>query len=205
MTTPTAPARRVYFFGDASGPGYEHRGHYLYEPGYSAAGTRWAVREPRVGPWKVETFDTGMLDPMALEHRWRDDQIQSQARLHHLDGWTALSMWDRTGDPRYACNSTLIAEGTLDFNQMEALFATTFPVLWERINGAAAVTSHPSNPRHAPAPAVVVELPKPVELQGDPLDRILAMVDAAPVEIGEPAPGLLELEMTLPVQQTHHR
>lgn len=40
------------------------------------------------------------------------------ALIHHKDGWTALSFWDRSVDTRGACNSTYIAEGDFTFDQM---------------------------------------------------------------------------------------
>ncbi|WP_437477414.1 hypothetical protein WME75_28250 [Sorangium sp. So ce1014] len=54
-------------------------------------------------------------------------------RLHHRDGWTAISFWDRSGDERYGSSSTLIASGTHTAREMVELFEQSFPAIWERI------------------------------------------------------------------------
>ncbi len=145
---------RVYFFGDRSVPGDEHRGHYLYlpVPGRRGAGVGWTGDPFGATPWTGEELDQGLL--LAKEQRGRSDerdQTQGLARLCHRNGWTALSLWDRTGDPRGGSNSAIVAEGLHDFDTMVKLFAETFPALWARITGAGPVVSHPSNPRPEPA------------------------------------------------------
>lgn len=174
---------RVYFFGCAAVPEDDGAGHFLYGQGHSAAGIRTVYRdESKETPWTVQELDCGLLEGPRQKTRVYspgEPQTQGMARLVHKDGWTALSLWDRTGDGRGNSNSALLVEGLYSFGQMTALFEKTFPVLWARITGAGPVTSHPSNPRPAPAPAVEIPVRLRAMAKEDPIDRILAMVDTA--------------------------
>jgi hypothetical protein len=67
-------------------------------------------------------------------------QVQSLARLVHVEGWTVLAMWDRSdADKRPGCNSNFVAKGELDFDAIVALAQKHFPKVWKRINDAAPV------------------------------------------------------------------
>lgn len=154
---------RVYFFGDRSIPSYSHCGHFLYEPNGRGYVRGFTGSEDTTTPWKLVELDQGLL--VAADQRGctdERDQVQGLARLHHRDGWTALSLWDRTGDRRSGSNSAIVVEGVHGFDAMVALFEQTFPVLWARITGGGAVVSHPSNPRPEPprlrVPAVEVRI-----------------------------------------------
>ena len=58
---------------------------------------------------------------------------QGVALIHHKDGWTALSFWDRSVDTRGACNSTYIAEGDFTFEQMVAMAKERFAHRWNKM------------------------------------------------------------------------
>lgn len=46
--------------------------------------------------------------------------------LWQKDGWTAMSFWDNTGDPRAGSVSVFLAQGTFDFDEMCMLSETRF-------------------------------------------------------------------------------
>lgn len=116
----------VYYFGPLA-----RSGHFMYNPdGY----TVMRDEEEKI-PWKPWDID-GKLQPGCYQHprdgRWEHNgpENEGEALLHHKDGWTALSFWDRTIDTRYACNSTFIANGIFTFEEMVALAKEKFPGRW---------------------------------------------------------------------------
>lgn len=54
------------------------------------------------------------------------------AAIHHVDGWTAIAFWDRSGDARFKSNSAFIARGILQFDEILALARESFPSVFER-------------------------------------------------------------------------
>ena len=57
---------------------------------------------------------------------------EGHALIHHKDGWTALSFWDRSVDTRGACNSTYTAEGTFTFLEMARMAKERFAKRWNK-------------------------------------------------------------------------
>lgn len=122
--------RRVLFFGCDGRPG-----HGWFGPGLSSVSWRHEVRG--VCPW-----DSGGIDAMLAprteprqpgDRRVRGEELtQGVAALHHRDGWTALSFWDRTGDSRPNSNSTFVVEGILAFDEVVAVAREHFPQLFAR-------------------------------------------------------------------------
>lgn len=179
---------RVYYFGDArvtgdhgTGPwlarGDVEPGHYLRRPMPVTTSNLPGV-SPTLWdgvPWSVTELDSRLAGDPALVERWGDgidgkgtvphwrseDQPEGVVRLHHRDGWTAISFWDRTGDRRGSSNSTFIAEGMHDAPQMLTLFAESFPAIWARITAKVQLVEHPGNPRiEGPAPRARIEAPR---------------------------------------------
>ena len=107
----TAP---VYYFGCIERPG-----HYFWKPN----GTK--IYDP-IGPWGYAV--DGKLAPSGK-------QVQRIAALHHKDGWTALSFWDRSVDERPGSNSAFVTEQTLSFDAMLALAQSFFPQVFARLSG----------------------------------------------------------------------
>lgn len=129
---------RVLYFGcwDAQ------KGHYLREP------SGRMVHDYAVLPWK--SID-GALCPGYVRPYENGPQIQGDAALHHLGGWTALAFWDRSMDPRGGCNSAVFAEGTYGPAAMLEIAASTFPAIWARFTFEVRVVSRLNdveNPRH---------------------------------------------------------
>lgn len=60
------------------------------------------------------------------------DEVEGEASLNHVDGWTILSFWDRSVDPRGACNSNFVARGTWDYTTMRAIAEAQYPDIWDR-------------------------------------------------------------------------
>lgn len=121
----------VYF-----GP-WERAGHFLHDE----SGFRLDSRELNALPWKEWDID-GKLQPGCFPHprdgRWEHSgpENEGEALLHHKDGWTALSFWDRSVDTRGACNSTYIAEGVFTFEQMVEMAKARFAERWNRMRFA---------------------------------------------------------------------
>jgi hypothetical protein len=59
-------------------------------------------------------------------------QIEGESLIHHKDGWTALSFWDRSIDGRPGSNSNFLAEGTYTFAHMVEIAMKYFPSVMKR-------------------------------------------------------------------------
>lgn len=116
---------KTYYFGCKN---KNDLGHYLFDP------TSYRHYRDKVTPWEPNELDTG-LAPKTAEY-----QQQSAAKLHVKDGWTAIGMWDRSADKRYASNAAFVAEGEHSFEEMVRLFAEHFPEQHARIAAAAPIT-----------------------------------------------------------------
>lgn len=124
---------RMFYFGPWREPG-----HFLHREG------GWSVyrHEERAGfpwnEWSGENGIDGQLQPGCYHDQyghWRHGaEVEGEALLHHKDGWTALSFWDRSVDHRGACNSTYFTEGTFTFEQMAEMAKARFSERWSRMN-----------------------------------------------------------------------
>lgn len=128
----------VYYFGAWGGTG-----HYLWTPD-----GRRTYDAPLPASLSRRHLDDSLFGDPALADlsgtrrgeppRWPGDeahQPQGVARLTHLDGWTVLGWWDRTGDQRFGSNSAFLARGTLTAEELARLGAETFPGVWARVAG----------------------------------------------------------------------
>lgn len=107
MTKPS-----FYFFGCVRKPGH------FFHP---ASGSPQIYYEDQPFP----DIDGG-LQPQNIK------QLQGPALLHHKDGWTALSFWDRTVDARGGCNGNFLANEVLSFDAMLARAHEKFPEIMAR-------------------------------------------------------------------------
>ncbi len=60
-------------------------------------------------------------------------QDQGDAAIVHQDGWTYVSLWDRTVDHRGNSNSGFLAEGQYSFDEMMAAAWTRYPDVMNRL------------------------------------------------------------------------
>jgi len=108
----TAP--RAYFFGCIG-----TAGHYMFSPTRQV----WS----HSSPWGAYDIDT--REPPAPP----GEQTEGPARLHHKDGWTMLSTWDRSVDKRHGSHANFIFEGVLNFDAALARAEETFPSIVARL------------------------------------------------------------------------
>lgn len=103
-------------------------GHYLFA-------SPWHLARVEPGAWPFGA------DGWSLDGKYAPPgpEVQSLARIVHVDGWTVLAMWDRSVDHRAHSNSNFVAKGEKTFEDMVALAAEYFPSVWKRINDAAPV------------------------------------------------------------------
>jgi hypothetical protein len=106
--------RRVFYFGC-----WNRSGHGYWALGGSGLGLN-------VPPWG-SSIDSKDMYP---------EGRQGVARLHHKDGWTALSMADRTVDSRRGSHSTFVIEGELDYDEALAAARAQFPRVFARLEQA---------------------------------------------------------------------
>lgn len=115
---------KMFYFGP-----WGESGHYLFNE-YEMT----VHKEEDLLPWG-HSID-GVLQPGCRQDqngRWHHDgdpETEGLALLHHKNGWTALSFWDRSVDTRFASNSTYFAEGTFTFEQMVEMAKTRFADRW---------------------------------------------------------------------------
>ena len=111
---------KIYFFG-VSDP--VNKGHYLHDEGLRVA---WDDK-------KLLPFSSSLLDGGLLPHD--TGQLQGKLHLAVINGWTLLSMWDRTADSRPGSNAVFLAEGNYTIDEMKSSAAEKFPAIWKRIHG----------------------------------------------------------------------
>jgi hypothetical protein len=118
---------KMYYFGPWNSPGH----HYYTEDGGAVY-----LQEERTIPWQPHQID-GKLQPGCYFERGRwwhkGTEKQGQALLHHKEGWTAISFWDRSVDARGGCNSTYVAEGEFTFEQMVEMAKSRFAYRWNKM------------------------------------------------------------------------
>ena len=102
---------KMYYFGPI-----RNAGHYFW---YSDTSSSYDIE--KLQPWG---YIDGKLPPQTKE------QQEGEALLHHKDGWTAISFWDRSVDNRGDCNSTYLANANLTFDEMVSLAQERFPARW---------------------------------------------------------------------------
>lgn len=134
----------AYFFGCARHVwGHTTAGHHWYGPrGRSPKRGEPGVYQwaPNGVPWDT-TIDSGLTpDP---NHPTGPEGIFA---THYLDGWTAISFWDRTGDQRGASNSTFVFDEILTPEAAVEKAREKFPELFERFT----FELKPAPPRRRP-------------------------------------------------------
>lgn len=124
---PNTETPDVLYFGCR---GESQSGHHLYHPGQR--GEPWPVFRSQLRqlaiPFRPESLD-GVLPPRLPNGT---EAPQGVATLVHLNGWTVLSFWDRTGDNRPNSNSNFLLRGVLDFGSAVERARAAFPRIWER-------------------------------------------------------------------------
>lgn len=123
-------AVRMFYFGV-----WRDSGHFLvHENGVS-------VRDSERGTFPWNEWG-GEIDGKLQPHRSGCKQQaycgctndpEGVAALHHKNGWTALSFWDRSLDGRGGCNSNYFAEGTFSFDDMVEMSKTRFKTRWDKM------------------------------------------------------------------------
>lgn len=124
---PSFDARTVqaYLFGDQRKKGSTYGTGHVWND--------WSTAE-RVVPAAWRCPDTTLVwnAQHRIKYSGEYEQEQGAACLRRRDGWTALSWWDRSGDQRGGCNTTLVARGDLTFAQMLDVLRAKFPHIHER-------------------------------------------------------------------------
>lgn len=115
---------QFFYFGCIGGPG-----HFMHNsvPDNGLEARRATSHFTERNPWGYDI--DGALCPNG---RRSGKEVEGEALIHHKDGWTALSFWDRSVDKRGACNSNFLAEGTFTFDEMKKLAEEKFPHVMRR-------------------------------------------------------------------------
>lgn len=109
----------MYYFGKwASG-----HGHILY---HGNGRQVYHNEMPKDFPVREHILDGGLLPPEL-------PQVEGRASLTHVNGWTILSFWDRSGDKRGNSCSNFLMRGTHYFKIALLMAREGCPDLWSRI------------------------------------------------------------------------
>jgi hypothetical protein len=124
---PEEPMKAYYF-------GYVDGGHFMHD-------VRLVHVHDDVVPWKdIDCrLQPGAMLIKATRQYYeasRDQQVQSAGLLHHLDGWTAIAFWDRSGDERHGSNSVFFFDKRLTFDEAVEQARLSFPEIVARMEGA---------------------------------------------------------------------
>lgn len=134
---------RMFYFGP-----WDCAGHYFFdETGYSMSEDKIPgfpfghYEDGRVG---VDgRLQPGCPDPTDRLRRRTRPEVEGEALLHHINGWTALCFWDRSVDKRGACNSNYFAEGEFTFEQMVEMARTRFAARWNKMRFPVVLAERP--------------------------------------------------------------
>jgi hypothetical protein len=120
---------RAWWFGCETKPAA--CGHYVH-----AAQPPWdgsaAYDEHKRFPFPWEQLDGGFAPRTRPTMRYDkgEELPQGQARLTYVGGWTVISFWDRSGDPRGASNTAFVFDEHIDgqaaLETARGLFQTLF-------------------------------------------------------------------------------
>jgi len=162
----------VYYFGclKQAGYGFEQLGHFLYKKP-SEDSPVYGVDDTGAAPWGLLTLD-GHLAPRTIDN---DEAPQGEALLHHDSGWTAVSFWDRSGDPSEGSSSAFLIPETLDFYETMNVANTAWRRLMARFGFEVVLhgAELPGNYRraHPPLPEGSAAMPAdPYDEAGAPED-----------------------------------
>jgi len=127
---------RVLFFGVRAG---ERAGHYLIAPN----GHERSCDLEAMLPAPLRRLDGVWCWPTPrtveqVRNGWRDRDPQEQGRgfIHYVDGWTVVSWWDRSGDPRGGCCAAFLVEGRHPWTEALPLARAAFPREFARMGSA---------------------------------------------------------------------
>jgi hypothetical protein len=114
---PVTPPR-VYYFGCGL-----RAGHWWYAP--QKEGRMWQPNSAVADAMRT-------VFPRIDGNYCPDGDVPGEAKLTRVRGWTVLAWWDRSVDMRGGSNSVIVADRSLDFDQMIALLAIHFPEVSKR-------------------------------------------------------------------------
>jgi len=109
--------RSCYYFGCQG-----QAGHHLWTEG---GGRLFDHNVPKDFPVRVAALDCGFLPP-------NRPQVEGEASLAHVEGWTILAFWDRSVDTRPGCNNAFVLPLLLSFDEAKQLARERFPSVWDR-------------------------------------------------------------------------
>jgi hypothetical protein len=123
---PEVATIEAYYFGCQ-----RQAGHHWWRP--NRTGTAHDVAKI-VAPRVRDHIDGGFCPGAIKGNAWdrTRPEVEGEAALHHVDGWTVFSFWDRSVDERGACNSNFVARGTRTYPIMCAIAEAQFPDVWKR-------------------------------------------------------------------------
>jgi hypothetical protein len=107
----------IYYYGCI-----DRVGHNLFAPDGKTFGCN---RRPEGCPFSGSRLDGSY----AMRTK---EQPQGVALWHHIQGWSIISFWDRSVDPRGGSSSTFVAEGLYTFDEMVEKAKLAFPQVWKR-------------------------------------------------------------------------
>jgi hypothetical protein len=119
-----------YYFGC-----WEQPGHYWRAPHYVSSHSIEERVGPNIHPRIDGGFCPGVVHPRKSQFDRRTrPEVEGEAALHYVDGWTILGYWDRSVDGRGGCNSNFVALGSHDFDTMLDIAQVKFSSVLDRIH-----------------------------------------------------------------------
>lgn len=117
----------AYFFGC-----WEQSGHFWRSA--PPKNLQYPEIEKRLGPDIHVRIDTGFCPGVMKGEQYKRsrDEVEGEAALHRVNGWTILSWWDRSVDKRGACNSNVVVLGEHNYATMLEVVRAQFPSLFAR-------------------------------------------------------------------------
>lgn len=115
----------MYYFGC-----WGQAGHYWRSPNGHATERAIEARIPEaLRHGRIDgNFCPGYIGP----YKRTCPEVEGEAAIHLIEGWTALAWWDRSVDRRPACNSAVVVRGDHSYTMVLEIVKAQMPDLLKR-------------------------------------------------------------------------
>lgn len=124
----------IYYLGC-----WDEAGHYLHDPTGKS-------HYYSIGPFTLALLDGGPFMPQKATLTYPALEDERNSMLTWSEGWTVLSMWDRSVDARPGSHATFVARGKYLEGAMWGLIKLHFPKIAQRLK--------PKHPVYFPEPII---------------------------------------------------
>lgn len=125
--------RTVYYYGCWN----NRTGHFLFKPDgtfVEMESEKRLAEQMKSVNISCDIFISSSKCPQRKDVNNRRLEVEGEAHLHHINGWTLLAFWNRSVDHRNSSHSNFFTQGEWDFNQMCQIARKSYPSIWQKLD-----------------------------------------------------------------------